>query len=120
MKSLVFLLSSFAIPQPNIVLINIDDLGYADISPFGGKTATPNLDRMAKEGMKLTSHYAAPVCSPSRAAMMTGCYPKRVLPIPGVLFPACCRRFESQRNHHRRGAEGRRLRHRLHRQMASR
>ena len=74
--------------QPNIVLVNIDDLGYADISPFGGKVTTPNLDRMAKEGMKLTSHYAAPVCSPSRSAMMTGCYPKRVLPIPGVLFPA--------------------------------
>lgn len=74
--------------SPNIILINIDDLGYADISPFGGKTSTPNLERMAKEGMKLTSHYAAPVCSPSRAAMMTGCYPKRVLPIPGVLFPA--------------------------------
>jgi len=80
--------SLFAASTPNFVLINIDDLGYADISPFGGKTATPNLDRMAKEGMKLTSHYAAPVCSPSRAAMMTGCYPKRVLPIPGVLFPA--------------------------------
>ncbi len=74
--------------KPNIILINIDDLGYADIGPFGGKVATPHLDRMAKEGMKLTSHYAAPVCSPSRAAMMTGCYPKRVLPIPGVLFPA--------------------------------
>ena len=72
---------------PNVILINIDDLGYADISPFGGKTPTPNLERMAREGMKLTSHYAAPVCSPSRAAMMTGCYPKRVLPIPGVLFP---------------------------------
>ncbi len=79
--------SLFAAP-PNIVLINIDDLGYADIGPFGGKTPTPQLDRMAKEGIKLTSHYAAPVCSPSRAAMMTGCYPKRVLPIPGVLFPA--------------------------------
>jgi arylsulfatase A len=74
--------------QPNFVLINIDDLGYADIGPFGGKVATPQLDRMAKEGLKLTSHYAAPVCSPSRAAMMSGCYPKRVLPIPGVLFPA--------------------------------
>jgi arylsulfatase A len=73
---------------PNFVLINIDDLGYADIGPFGGKVPTPHLDRMAKEGMKLTSHYAAPVCSPSRAAMMSGCYPKRVLPIPGVLFPA--------------------------------
>ncbi len=74
--------------RPNLILINIDDLGYADIGPFGGKVPTPNLDRMAKEGMKLTSHYAAPVCSPSRAAMMTGCYPKRVLPIGGVLFPA--------------------------------
>ena len=85
--SLVFVYSSLA-ATPNIVLINIDDLGYADIGPFGAKISTPNLDRMANEGMKLMSHYAAPVCSPSRAAMMTGCYPKRVLPIPGVLFPA--------------------------------
>lgn len=74
--------------RPNFVIINIDDLGYADIGPFGGKHATPNLDRMAKEGRRLTSHYAAPVCSPSRASLLTGCYPKRVLPIPHVLFPA--------------------------------
>src|SRR6516162_4012957 len=74
--------------KPNFILINIDDLGYADIGPFGSKiNRTPNLDRMAKEGRKLTSFYAAPVCSPSRAALLTGCYPKRVLPIPGVLFP---------------------------------
>ena len=73
---------------PNFILINIDDLGYADIGPFGSKiNRTPNLDRMAKEGRKLTSFYAAPVCSPSRAALLTGCYPKRVLPIPHVLFP---------------------------------
>ncbi|MCW0219414.1 MAG: sulfatase [Prosthecobacter sp.] len=78
----------FSAAKPNLILINIDDLGYADIGPFGSTNATPNLDRMAKEGMKLTSHYAAPVCSPSRASMMTGCYPKRVLPIPHVLFPA--------------------------------
>ncbi|MCF7786932.1 MAG: sulfatase [Prosthecobacter sp.] len=94
MKSLLLLLSSFIAlhssfsATPNIVLINIDDLGYADVGPFGAKIPTPNLDLMAKEGMKLMSHYAAPVCSPSRAAMMTGCYPKRVLPIPSVLFPA--------------------------------
>jgi arylsulfatase A len=74
--------------KPNFIIINIDDLGYADIGPFGSNNATPHLDRMAKEGMKLTSHYAAPVCSPSRAALMTGCYPKRSLPIPHVLFPA--------------------------------
>ena len=80
------LLAAFA--QPNLILINIDDLGYAEIGAFGSKNATPHLDRMAQEGMKLTNHYAAPVCSPSRAAMMTGCYPKRVLPTPHVLFPA--------------------------------
>jgi len=74
--------------RPNFVVINIDDLGYADIGPYGSNNKTPNLDRMAREGRKLTSHYAAPVCSPSRSALMTGCYPKRVLPIPGVLFPA--------------------------------
>ena len=74
---------------PNFVIINIDDLGYADIGPFGSTlNRTPNLDRMAQEGRLLTSHYAAPVCSPSRSSLMTGCYPKRVLPIPGVLFPA--------------------------------
>jgi len=78
-----------AADKPNFIVINIDDLGYADIGPFGSKlNRTPNLDRMAAEGRKLTSFYAAPVCSPSRAALMTGCYPKRVLPIKGVLFPS--------------------------------
>jgi len=75
--------------RPNLVIINIDDMGYADIGPFGSTlNRTPNLDRMAKEGRRLTSFYGAPVCSPSRAALMTGCYPKRALPIPHVLFPA--------------------------------
>jgi arylsulfatase A len=74
--------------KPNFIVINIDDMGYADIGPFGSKlNRTPNIDRMAKEGRRFTSFYAAPVCSPSRAALMTGCYPKRSLPIPHVLFP---------------------------------
>jgi arylsulfatase A len=74
--------------KPNFIVINIDDLGYADIGPFGSKiNRTPHLGTMAKEGRRLTSFYAAPVCSPSRAALMTGCYPKRSLPIPHVLFP---------------------------------
>lgn len=74
--------------RPNFIVISIDDLAYADIGPYGSqKNRTPNLDRMAREGRTLTSFYAAPVCSPSRAALMTGCYPKRVLPIPHVLFP---------------------------------
>jgi arylsulfatase A len=92
MKRFVFLMalagSVMAVEKPNFVIINIDDLGYSDIGPFGSKTnLTPNLDRMAAEGRKLTSFYAAPVCSPSRASLMTGCYPKRALPTPHVLFP---------------------------------
>lgn len=74
--------------KPNIVVIFIDDLGYADIGPFGAtKQKTPHLDRMAAEGMKLTSFYAAPVCSVSRAQLLTGCYGARVS-VPGVFGPA--------------------------------
>lgn len=74
--------------KPNFIFINIDDLGYADIEPFGSKVnRTPHLNRMAEEGRKLTCFYAAPVCSPSRASLMTGSYPKRALSIPHVLFP---------------------------------
>jgi len=74
--------------KPNVVLILIDDMGYGDISPINPncKNRTPNLERMAREGMKLTSFYAAPVCSVSRAQVMTGCYGQRVS-IPGVLSP---------------------------------
>ena len=74
--------------KPNFIIIFVDDLGYGDIGPFGCKSnSTPNLDRMAREGMKLTSFYAAPVCTPSRAQVLTGCYAKRVS-LPGVLGPA--------------------------------
>ena len=75
--------------KPNFVVILIDDLGYGDIGPYGSKlNRTPHLDRMAAEGMKLTSFYGAPVCTPSRAQMMTGCYAKRVS-LPNVIFPSC-------------------------------
>ena len=73
--------------KPNFVVILIDDMGYGDIGPFGSKlNRTPNLDRMAQEGVKLTSFYCAPLCSASRAQIMTGCYAKRV-GIGDVLFP---------------------------------
>ncbi len=75
--------------KPNIILIFADDLGYGDVGPFGSKiNRTPNLDRMAREGLKFTSFYAAPVCTPSRAQVLTGCYAKRVS-LPNVIFPAC-------------------------------
>ena len=73
--------------KPNVVIIFMDDMGYGDIGPFGAtKQKTPELDRMAKEGMRLTSFYAAPVCSVSRAQLLTGCYGARI-DVPGVYGP---------------------------------
>ena len=64
---------------PNVIIILADDLGYGDLGSYGGKLIrTPNLDRLAAEGMRFTSFYAQPVCGPSRAALMTGSYPLRV------------------------------------------
>jgi len=64
---------------PNFIIIFADDQGYQDIGCFGSPDLrTPRLDAMADEGMKFTSFYAQPVCGPSRAALMTGCYPMRV------------------------------------------
>ena len=64
---------------PNFVVIFSDDQGYADVGCFGSRDIrTPRLDAMAKEGVKFTSFYAQPICGPSRAAIMTGCYPMRV------------------------------------------
>ncbi|GAA5507501.1 sulfatase [Novipirellula caenicola] len=66
--------------KPNFVVIFTDDQGYSDLSCFGGQHVdTPRIDQMAAEGARLTNFYvAAPVCTPSRAALMTGCYPKRI------------------------------------------
>ncbi|MFP6677503.1 MAG: sulfatase-like hydrolase/transferase, partial [Pirellulaceae bacterium] len=84
----VIALPLHAADHRNFVVIFIDDMGYGDIGPFGSKeNTTPNLDKMAEEGMKLTSFYAAPVCSASRAQLLTGCYAPRVS-VPGVFFPA--------------------------------
>jgi arylsulfatase A-like enzyme len=74
--------------KPNVILINCDDLGYGDLGCYGSSVnQTPAIDKLAGEGLRFTSFYAAsPVCSPSRAGLMTGCYPPRVS-INRVLFP---------------------------------
>lgn len=75
------------LPPPNVVVIFIDDMGYADIAPFGAKYRTPNLDRMAAEGRRFTDFVvSSAVCSASRSALMTGCYHRRV-GIQGALGP---------------------------------
>lgn len=86
------LLIAYSLPisaetKPNVVIIFMDDMGYGDIGSFGAtKQKTPKLDQMAKEGMRLTSFYAAPVCSVSRAQLLTGSYGARI-GVPGVYGP---------------------------------
>ncbi len=67
-------------PRPNVVLINCDDLGYGDLGCYGSKVHdTPAIDALAAEGMRLTDFYmGSAVCTPSRGAMLTGCYPPRI------------------------------------------
>ena len=67
-------------PPPNVVLIFADDLGYGDLGCYGAtKVQTPNIDRLAAEGRRFTdAHSVSAVCTPSRYALLTGCYPKRV------------------------------------------
>ncbi|MFT4045029.1 MAG: arylsulfatase [Gordonia sp. (in: high G+C Gram-positive bacteria)] len=62
---------------PNIVVILIDDMGYSDIGPFGSEIETPALDRLAETGYRLTNYHSTPVCSPARAALLTGLNPHR-------------------------------------------
>ena len=75
--------------QPNIVIFFTDDQGYADVGCFGAEGfETPNFDQLANEGLKLTNFYvAATVCTPSRAALLTGKYPKRLGLHEAVIFP---------------------------------
>ena len=75
--------------KPNFIIIFTDDQGYSDVGCYGAEGfRTPNLDQLAAEGMRFTGFYvAAPVCTPSRAALLTGCYPKRLSLAHRVLFP---------------------------------
>src|SRR5205823_7925063 len=83
--------------HPNIVIIFADDAGYGDLGCYGSKSIdTPNLDRMAREGVRFTDFYVPQaVCSASRAALLTGCYPNRV-GIQGALGPAASHGISDQ------------------------
>ena len=87
MFSVLIQLQGFAQESPNVVLINVDDLGYGDIGCYGATMVkTPNMDRLADEGIRFTDfHSASAVCSPSRYALITGTYPARV-DLYGAMF----------------------------------
>ncbi|NBS04849.1 MAG: arylsulfatase, partial [Verrucomicrobia bacterium] len=83
MRLLFLLIATAALAAdrpPNVVLILVDDLGYGDLGCFGAKDIrTPNIDALAKQGTRFTDFYVAQaVCTASRAALLTGCYPNRV------------------------------------------
>ncbi|HYH57352.1 MAG TPA: sulfatase-like hydrolase/transferase, partial [Anseongella sp.] len=64
--------------RPNIIIIYADDLGYGDLSSYGGNIPTPHIDRIGKEGIRFTDFYvSAPACTPSRYSLLTGAYPQR-------------------------------------------
>ena len=64
--------------RPDIVLVLADDMGFSDIGCYGGEIETPNLDRLAREGVRLTQFYNTARCSPSRASLLTGLHPHQV------------------------------------------
>ena len=74
-------------PPPNVVILLADDLGFADVGYHGGKIETPNIDRLAREGVRLERFYACPVCSPTRAGLMTGRHPLRFGLMRAVIPP---------------------------------
>lgn len=82
LTTLILLLipASLQAGKPNIVFILVDDQGYYDLGCYGAtEVATPRIDAMAQEGIRFTDYYAAaPICSPSRAGLLTGCYPRRI------------------------------------------
>jgi arylsulfatase A-like enzyme len=84
-----FMLSAAVRQRPNIVVILADDMGYSDLSCYGGEIPTPNLDRLASRGVKFAQFYNTARCSPSRASLMTGLYPHQagMGHLDGTIYP---------------------------------
>lgn len=73
--------------RPNVIIMVADDLGWNDVGYHGGDIETPSLDRLAAEGIQLDRFYTTPICSPTRAALMTGRNPMRLGIAYGVILP---------------------------------
>ena len=118
-----------AADRPNVIVILVDDLGWTDLGCYGNDFhETPHIDRLAKDGMRFTNGYSAcTVCSPTRAALLTGQYPARLhvtdwiaghkRPFAKLACPTGRSTCRSGRDA-RRGVQGRRVRHRERREVA--
>jgi arylsulfatase A-like enzyme len=89
-------LRSIADDRPNIIIILADDMGFSDLGSYGGEIQTPNLDRLATEGLRFSQFYNCALCGPSRAALMTGIYPHKagITGWTGLLNNRCVTLFE--------------------------
>ena len=105
--------------KPDILFIMADDLGFADVGYRGSEIKTPNIDKLATEGVRMDSFYGEPVCTPARAALMTGRYPMRY-GLQTLSFFQPHLRPGDRRAHAAAGAERRRLSNNDDRQMAPR
>ena len=75
------------VDRPNVIVMVADDLGWADVGYHGGNIDTPSLDKLAEQGVQLNRFYTTPICSPTRAALMTGRDPMRLGIAYGVILP---------------------------------
>ena len=92
---------AFAAPsRPNIIIILADDMGFSDLGCYGGEIETPNLDKLAEEGMRFSQFYNCALCGPSRAALMTGLHPHQVgmTKWTGLLTNNCVTMFEMMKS----------------------
>ncbi len=85
----ISLLLSAAESKPNVIVFVIDDLGWSDTGYNGADYTTPTLDRLAREGVRLSQYYVQPLCTPSRAALMAGRYPYHLRLAHGVIGDGC-------------------------------
>ena len=85
--------------KPNIIIIYADDLGYGDLSSYGGDIPTPNINRIGQYGIRFTDFYvSAPVCTPSRYSLLTGSYPRRSLHnLDQVIMPGDENHFDEEK-----------------------
>ena len=87
---ILFSINLMAADKPNVVIILTDDLGWGDVSYHGSHIPTPNIDQLARDGMELNRFYSNPVCSPTRASLLTGLHIFNPVSYTHLTLPTIC------------------------------